>query len=174
MRKSRVFVNAVMAVVLALGLVLAAAPGEVRAAGTVVYVDNLDPSWDAPGGGGVYSGYGVPPDYILVSPGSTTIYAGREAGIIKAGLATNSSGDYMDEGLFAFIPNMTIETLAAGPLNYDVINETGTNPVWMTIEIDTGTPDVRTDNTTYQFVPTTNPTEWHTVDGAHRPVAEVE
>src|SRR5574340_305153 len=166
MRKSRLWVSAVMAVVLAMGLVLSAAPGEVRAAGTVVYVDNLDPSWDAPGGGSVFSAYVGPAAYAFVSPGSTALFNGREAGIIKAGLTVDPiSGLYEDEGLFGFIPDMTIEALAAGPLNYDVINETGANPVWMTIEIDTGTLDDRTDNTTYQFVPTTNPAEWHTVDG---------
>ena len=43
---------------------------------------------------------------------------------------------------------------------------TGENPVWMTIEIDTGVVDDRDDNTTYQFVPTMNPGDWHTVDAA--------
>ncbi len=36
----------------------------------------------------------------------------------------------------------------------------------MTIEIDTGTVGDRSDNTTYQHVPTTNPAGWHTVDAA--------
>ena len=34
----------------------------------------------------------------------------------------------------------------------------------MTIEIDTGIVGDRSDNTTYQHVPTTNPAGWHTVD----------
>ena len=84
--------------------------------------------------------------------------------MIKAGITPKSDGHYDDEGLFGFKPNMTINTFAAGPVSYDVINETGSNPVWMTIEIDTGVADDRNDNTTYQFVPTTNPVEWHTVD----------
>ena len=65
---------------------------------------------------------------------------------------------------FAFIPNVTIDAFAAGTVTYDVENQAGINPVWMTIEIDTGVVGVRTDNTTYQFVPTTNPSGWHTVD----------
>jgi hypothetical protein len=46
------------------------------------------------------------------------------------------------------------------------MNQSGENPVWMTIEIDTGEVGNRTDNTVYQFVPTTNPLAWHTVDAA--------
>ena len=38
--------------------------------------------------------------------------------------------------------------------------------MWMTIEIDTGVVGDRADNTVYQFVPTTNPAGWHTVDAA--------
>ncbi len=43
-----------------------------------------------PGGGGVFSAYIGPPDYGYVSPGSTALYDGREAGIIKAGLTRGS------------------------------------------------------------------------------------
>ena len=46
-------------------------------AGSVVLVDNLQPSWTAPGGGGVYAAYYGPPDYAAVSPGTTAIYDGR-------------------------------------------------------------------------------------------------
>jgi hypothetical protein len=60
----------------------------------------------------------------------------------------------------------TIDALAAGTLSYDVVNQEGTNPVWMTIEIDTGVVGNRSDDTTYQHVPTTNPAGWHTVDAA--------
>ncbi|MDM8000526.1 MAG: DUF1565 domain-containing protein [Dehalococcoidia bacterium] len=135
---------------------------------TVVQVDNLQPSWTAPGGGGVYSAYYGPDNgYLAVSPGQTTLFNGREAGIIKAGLTPDpGDGHYWDEGLFGFTPNVTIDSLAAGPLTYDVINEEGTNPVWMTIEIDTGVVGNRDDDTVYQHVPTANPAEWHTVDAA--------
>jgi hypothetical protein len=141
--------------------------GTVYTNGSVVYVDNLQPSWTAAGGGGVFSAYVGPPVYGYVSPGTTALYDGREAGIIKAGLAVDpDDGNYWDEGLFGFKPTVTIDALAAGTLTYDVENQEGTNPVWMTIEIDTGTVNNRSDNTVYQFVPTTNPAGWHTVDGA--------
>lgn len=166
MSARNVKLNVILAVALVLGLLFAAAPGRAMAAGSIVYIDNLYPSWTAPGGGGVYSAYVAPPVYGYVSPGSTSIFNGREAGIIKAGLTINTDGHYDDEGLFGFKPNMTINTFAAGPVAYDVVNETGSNPVWMTIEIDTGVVEDRNDNTSYQFVPTTNPSEWHTVDAA--------
>jgi len=50
---------------------------------TTVYVYNLEPSWTAVGGGGVYSLYAGPPDYDWISPGATASYDGRQAGIIK-------------------------------------------------------------------------------------------
>jgi hypothetical protein len=132
----------------------------------VVTVIVLQPSYATPGGGGVFSAYVGPPDYDYVSPGATALYNGREAGIIKAGLNIDTDGHYEDEGLFAFTPTVTIDTFAAGTVTYDVVNEAGINPVWMTIEIDTGIAGDRADNTTYQFVPTTNPTGWHTVNAA--------
>jgi len=136
-------------------------------AATTVYVWELQPSWTAAGGGGVWSSYAGPPSYVMVSPGTTQLYLGREAGIIKAGLAVDpTSGVYEDDGLFSFQPNVTINVLAAGPLTYDVVNQYGENPVWMTIEIDTGVLGDRDDDTVYQFVPTTNPTGWHTVNAA--------
>ena len=141
------------------------APG-VAAAGTTVLVDNLQPSWTAPGGGGVFSAYVASPSYGYASPGATAVYDGREAGVIKAGLTANESGVYDDEGLFGFIPGVTINAFAADTLTYDVQNQAGVNSVWMTIEIDTGAAGVRDDNTTYQHVPTSNPAGWHTVDAA--------
>jgi hypothetical protein len=132
-----------------------------------VFVESLEPSWTAPGGGGVFSAYIGPPDYDYVSPGSTAVYDGREAGIIKAGLTPDpDDGHYWDEGLFAFKPTITIDEFAASTLSYEVVNQAGVNPVWMTIEIDTGVVGDRGDNTTYQHVPTTNPAGWHTVDAA--------
>lgn len=131
-------------------------------ADTTVYVSNLQPDYGAIGGGGVYSAYYGPGNgYLPVSPGSTSIYDGLGAGIIKAGFNTAPADD---EGLFAFKPNITINDFAVGTLTYDVNTQFGVNPVWMTIEIDTGVLDVRSDNTTYQFVPTTNPAGWHTVN----------
>ncbi len=54
---------------------------------STIYVTNLEPSWStADGQGGVFSAYVGPPSYGYVSPGTTAVYDGREAGIIKAGL----------------------------------------------------------------------------------------
>lgn len=130
-------------------------------AATLVNVSNLQPDWGAIGGGGVFSAYIGPPAYGYESPGSTAFFDGRQAGIIRAGFNTDPADD---EGLFAFQPTVTIDVLAAGVLTYDVQNQTGVNPVWMTIEIDTGTVGNRGDNTTYQFVPTSNPSGWNTFD----------
>lgn len=138
-------------------------------AGTVVYVDKLQPDWGiaGDGGGGVFSAYIGPPAYGYVSPGSTALFDSREAGIIKAGLAVDPvSGNYEDEGLFGFKPDVTIDTFASGSITYDVETQAGVNPVWMTIEIDTGVAGNRNDNVTFQFVPTSNPAGWHTVDAA--------
>lgn len=129
---------------------------------SIVFVYNLQPDWAAIGGGGVYSAYYGPPSYLPVSPGETAVYDGREAGIIKAGQGTNPGPGNWDEGLFAFKPTVTIDDFAVGTLSYDVQTQAGVNPVWMTIEIDTGVADDRNDNTTYQFVPNTNPAGWNT------------
>jgi hypothetical protein len=153
----------VFILLLVVGLLFAAAPtGQALAqTPTTIEVGVLEPSWDAVGGGGVWSQYlGPNASDVAVSPGVTAIYTGREAGIIKAGQAL---GTYWDEGLFAFKPSTTINNLMTS-LSYDVITQVGVNPVWMTIEIDTGNVGDRIDNTTYQHVPTTNPAGWHTVD----------
>ncbi len=131
-------------------------------AATPVEVCNLQPDYAAPGGGGVYSAYYGPPSHSPVSPGSTAVYDGRQAGIIKAGQGTDPGPSGWDEGLFGFKPTATINTFAALTLTYDVENQAGVNPVWMTIEIDTGVLGLRTDNTAYQFVPTSNPAGWNT------------
>lgn len=125
-----------------------------------VPVGNLQPSWTAPGGGGVYAAYYGPPDYSPVSPGATAVYDGREAGIIKAGLAPDpDDSNYWDEGILAFkVNNVAIASFASQALSYDVQNESGPNPVWVRISMVSGA--------TYQFVPTTNPSGWHTVDAA--------
>ena len=130
------------------------------------YISNLQPSWTAPGSEGVFSAYVAPPDYGYVSPGITDIYDGREAGIIKAGLTPYEDDHYDDEGLFGFAPMMTIDVFAANPLSFTVDTQYGENPVWMTIEVDTGVVGDRNDNTTYQYVPTSNPSGWHMVDAA--------
>ena len=165
MSARNVKLNAILAIALVLGLLFAAAPGKAMAAGSIVYIDNLQPSWTAPGGGGVFSAYVSTVDAEYVSPGTTSTYDGREAGVIKAGITLNAAGHYDDDGVFAFKPEMTIDAFAALPVNYDVVNETGSNPVWMTIEIEFGDPSVRTDNLVYQHVPTsTDQTVWHNVD----------
>ncbi len=156
-----------LCIITILGLALGLSPIKPVAAESVVPVYVLDPSWDAAGGGGVFSAYVGPADYDYVSPGSIAYYSGREAGIIKAGLAVDpTSGHFEDEGIFGFKPTVTIDVFAAGSVNYDVITQAGVNPVWMTIEIDTGVIDDRNDNVTYQHVPTSNPAGWHTVNAA--------
>lgn len=137
-------------------------------ASTTILVDNLQPDFNAVGGGGVYSAYYGPDNgYSPTSPGNTALIDGREAGKIKAGLLVDpTSNHYEDEGLFAFIPGITINEFASGLLNYEVENQEGNNPVWMTIELDTGVVGNRADNVVYQFVPSSNPSGWHTVDAS--------
>jgi hypothetical protein len=154
-----------------LALAIAMVPGQanlVAAATSTVLVDNLQPSWTAPGGGGVYSGYyGPSPDpdlnYTAVSPGATAIYDGREAAPIMAGINVDpDDGHYWDQCLYAFKPNMTIDELAASVLSWDIEAQYGACPVWMYMQIDRGGPN----ETMFQFVPTSNPAGWHTVDAA--------
>ncbi len=136
-------------------------PIEITAdAQVVVPVYVLGPSWTTPGGEGVYAAYYGPLYYDPVSPGSTALFDGREAGIIKAGIAPDPvDGNYWDEGILAFkVDSVAIADFAAQALMFDVQNESGTNPVWVRIRLVGGT--------TYQFVPTTNPAGWHTVDAA--------
>ena len=143
----------IMAVVAVIAMGLAVGPVHpLMATGPTVRVGTLQPNWDP----GVYSAYYGPLNgYVGVSPGTTAPYLGREAGLIKAGVTDNplGSGSYDDEGLFGFQPGVTIDALASSPLTYDVVNQYGTNPVWMTIEIDTGVVGNRADNTAYQMVP---------------------
>ena len=162
-RRSFIAFGAVGLALAALAVWLLIAATAPAFAAAPVLVCNLQPDYAAVGGGGVYSAYYGPPDYLAVSPGATAVYDGREAGIIKAGLTPDpGDGNYWDEGLFAFKPTVTIDAFAAGTLTYIVENQAGVNPVWMTIEIDTGTVGVRADNTAYQFVPTPNPPGWNT------------
>lgn len=131
-------------------LMVLALAGTAVAAPSTVKIGATQPTWAL----GVYSAYYGPPDYFAVSPGLTATYLGRQSGIIKAGLNVDPiDGHYWDEGLFAFKPAVTINTFAVSPLTYDVVNQYGTNPVWMTIEIDTGVAGDRTDNVTFQMVP---------------------
>lgn len=127
---------------------------------TVVPVYVQAPSFTALGGGGVFSAYIGPPAYGYVIPGSTALFDGREAGIIKAGLNPDpEDGNYWDEGILAFkVPNVAIGDFATQALMFDVQNESGPNPVWVRIRLVSGA--------IYQFVPTTNPMSWHTVDAA--------
>lgn len=150
--------TALLAVSIALVIGMGAAPAFAK--GHTVDVYNLQPSWTGKGGG-VYSAY-YGPDNVAVSPGATMNYLGHTAGIIKAGQGTNPGADGWDQGLFGFKPHMTISKLAKGPLTYTVVNQSGANPVWMTIEV--GNPRDRSANVIYQFIPSTNPASWHTVD----------
>ena len=152
------------ALVLALSMILVAAVPVAASPGvTTVLVDNLQASWTAAGGGGVYSAYYGPPDYPAVSPGTTAIYDGREAAPIMAGITIDPiDGIYEDQCLYAFKPNMTIDQLAALAISWDVEAQYGACPVWMYMELDKGGPN----DVMYQFVPTTNPAGWHTVNAA--------
>ncbi len=128
---------------------------------STVKVSNLQPQWDSVGGEGVWSAYYAPDSHSPgISPGTTAIYDGRDAGIIKAGLTISSDGHYWDEGLLAFKldPSVGIANFASQALTFDVENETGANPVWVRIRLVSGA--------LYQFVPTTNPAGWHTVNAA--------
>lgn len=132
----------VFGLLIAVAMLLAVMPkGQVEAQGTTINVGVLDPSWTAPGGGGVFAAYIGPTAYAYVIPGSTALFDGREAGIIKAGINIDpESGHYEDEGLLAFkVNNVAILTFASQALTYDVQNESGTNPVWVRIRIVGGT-----------------------------------
>ena len=156
MQRKKLVLSSILALALMLVLVSMS-----LATGTTILVDNLQPSFTAPGAIGVWAAYIGPPDYGYVSPGTTAVFDGREAGIIKAGLTPDPvSGNYEDQGLLAFKldPAVAIATFASQALSYDVQNETGPNPVWVRIRLVGGTQ--------YQFVPTTNPMSWHTVDAA--------
>ena len=130
-------------------------------------MSNLQPSWDAVGGGGVYSAYYGPNNldangyYLAVSPGATAVYDGREAAPIYAGLTIDPThGDYEDQGLFGFKPgDVPVSTFASQPLTYDFVNQYGIAPVWVYIELNKGVDG----DVMYQYVPTSNPA-WHTED----------
>ena len=125
---------------------------------------NLQPNFTAAGGGGVFSGYYGPPTYDPVSPGVTAVYVGRQAAPIYAGVNKDiPNNDYEDQGLFAFKPGGTpVATFAAQPLTWDVLNQYGTAPVWVYIELNKGL----TGDIIYQYVPTSNPLSWHTENAA--------
>jgi hypothetical protein len=127
-------------------------------------VSNLQPSWTAAGGGGVWSSYEGPPDYAYVSPGPTSVYLGRQAAPISAGLTIDPTDQiYEDQGLFAFKPgDVAVATFATQPLTYDFVNQYGTAPVWVYIELNKGLSG----DIIYQYVPTSNWPSWHTEDAA--------
>ena len=162
MRSTRFRIALACAAVIAM---LALGAGTAQA--QVIYVSNLQPSWTTPGGVGVYAAYYHPNSDVAppVSPGPTAHYAGRGAAIIKAGLLPDPADPlhYWDEGLLGFkVANVDIALFASQALSYDVQNETGPNPVWVRLRLVDGLGgDIQ-----YQFVPTTNPASWHTVDAA--------
>jgi len=148
-----------LSIILTLGLIITFIPShQAQAEGSVIYIDNLQPSWTAPGGVGVYSGYYTGPydSRTIVSPGSTSVFDGREAGIIKAGFTTEEP---WDEGILAFkVNNVDIAVFASQALTYDVQNQSGVNPVWVRIRLVTGE--------IFQFWPEKYGAGWHTIDAA--------
>ena len=136
---------------------------------TTIDVSNLQPSWTAAGGGGVYSVYYGPNDnYAGDSPGSTAVYSGRQAAPIYAGITIDPNDNiYEDQGLMAFkfnsdpgVHSESISTFARQTFTYDFVNQYGANPVWVYIELNKG----EAGDTMYQYVPTSNPSSWHTVN----------
>jgi hypothetical protein len=163
-RRSFIAFGTVGIVLAALAIWLLIAATTSAFAATPVAVCNLQPDFTSAGGGGVFSGYYGPPAYNAVSPGTTAVYTGRQAAPIYAGLTIDPTDlVYEDQGLFAFKPgNTPVATFAAQPLNWDVLNQYGTNPVWVYIELNKGL----TGDIIYQYVPTSNPASWHTEDAA--------
>ncbi len=124
-------------------------------------VCNLQPDYTSAGGGGVWSAYYGPPAYNAVSPGTTAVYAGRQAAPIYAGVNPDADTHYYDQGLFAFKPGgIPVATFATQPLTYDFVNQYGTAPVWVYIELNKG----QVGDIIYQYVPTSNPLSYHTED----------
>jgi hypothetical protein len=132
--------------------------------GATVTVTNLQPSWSADGGGGVWGSYQGPPAYGYVSPGSVALISGRTGAPIQAGITIDpTDGIYEDQGLLAFKPGSTpVSAFATQALSWDVINQSGARPVWIYIELNKGVAG----DVTYQFVPSSNPAGWHTVNAA--------
>lgn len=136
---------------------------------SLFFVTNLQPSWNALGGG-VYSAYygagnGVDENgyYNPVSPGAIGNYDGRSAAPISAGVSASSTGEYDDQGLFAFnTGDIPVAAFATEPLSYDFENQYGKAPVWMYIELN----KEASGDSVYQYVPTTNPASWHSEDAA--------
>jgi hypothetical protein len=127
---------------------------------TTINVSELLPDWST----GVWASYQGPTSYDYVSPGSTAMYDGKTAAPIYAGVNIDSTDNqYEDQGLFAFKPgDVPISTFASQPLTYNFINQYGTAPVWVYIELNKGGDG----DVMYQYVPTSNPTGWHTEDAA--------
>ncbi len=137
---------------------------------SLFFVTNLQPSWNALNGGGVYAAYygagnGVDQNgyYNPVSPGTIANYDERSSAPISAGINASSTGEYDDQGLFAFnTGGVSLAVFATHPLTYDFENEYGTAPVWAYIELN---KDALGD-AVYQYVPSSNPQNWHTENAA--------
>jgi len=158
-----------LATVLALVAVVVVPMAVLASPVSTVYVSNLQPNATystANGMGGVYSAYYGPNNgYAAVSPGSTAFFDGKQAGIIYAGVTKDITDSvYEDQGLFAFKPGDTpIATFAGQALTYVVANQSGVDPVWMTIELNKGVAG----DVTYQFLPAPYATgSWQTISAA--------
>ncbi len=101
-KKLNICISLLMFLALVVGLAVPAFGADANG-GTTVLVDNLQPSWTAPGGGGVFSSYQGPADgYTYDSPGTTASIDGREAAPIYAGVTEDPTDlVYEDQGLFA-------------------------------------------------------------------------
>jgi hypothetical protein len=139
---------------------------------TTVLVSNLQPDWKAINGGGVWSSYQGPPNYNYISPGTTASYNGREAAPIYAGVTIDPiHSDYEDQGLFGFKPgDVPVATFATQTLTYDFVNQYGTAPVWVYIELNKNDAGQTTygagGDVVYQYLPSSNTPSWHTENPA--------
>ena len=89
-------------------------------------VYNLQPSWTAYGGGGVFSAIRGPPAYGPVSPGSTAPYDGRRLPLIRAVTNPNSIRSTKTRACSGSNPvTYRSRPLATRPLTYVVENQTG-------------------------------------------------
>jgi len=116
--------------------------------------------------------YGPNDKYAGDSPGTTSTYNGKVAAPIYAGVTIDpNNSDYEDQGLFGFKPgDVPVATFASQALTYDFVNQYGTAPVWVYIELnknDAGQTNYGAGgDVVYQYLPGSNTPSWHTENPA--------